>query len=57
MTLIEYIEQHYDGVKARFARATGVERQQVTQWIDKGFIVVDGVLYSPRRELPSPKIK
>lgn len=52
MPLIEYINQYYGGVKAAFARAVGVQPAQVTQWIDKGFIVVNHTLYSPRRELP-----
>lgn len=55
MTLQEYINQHYNGSQAEFARAAGVQRQQVTQWISKKFIVVDGALYSPRRELPETK--
>jgi len=52
MPLNEYITIYYGGVQASFASAVGVKPQQVTQWIDKGFIVVDHVLYSPRRELP-----
>ncbi|MDF8594130.1 hypothetical protein OU564_20145, partial [Escherichia coli] len=34
-----------------FARLTGVQPAQVTQWINKGFIVVNHTLYSPRRKL------
>ena len=51
MELIDYIQKHHGGNQAAFARKQGVKPQQVTQWIEKGFIVVDGVLYSPRREL------
>lgn len=51
MELIDFIQKHYGGNKAAFAKAQGVQPQQVTQWINKGFIVVGGVLYSPRREL------
>ena len=50
-TLKEYIERKHGGVQARFADASGVQRQQVHKWIKGGFIVVDGVLYSPRREI------
>lgn len=53
MTLTDYIATHYSGSQAEFARAAKVKPPQVTQWIDKGFIVVDNTLYSPRRELPS----
>lgn len=52
MPLIEYINQYYGGVQAAFASAAGVKPQQVTQWLDGGFIVVNHTLYSPRRELP-----
>lgn len=51
MTLVEYINKFYGGVKAEFAAAQGVQDQQVTQWVNKHFIVDDHVLYSPRREL------
>ncbi len=53
MTLQEYIKLHYNGNNAEFARACEVKPQQITQWINKGFIVVGDQLYSPRRWLPS----
>ena len=52
-TLREYIEIKYSGSQRAFAKEQGVKPQQVTQWLDKGFIVVNDVLYSPRRELVS----
>jgi len=51
MTIRKYIDKYFDGNQSAFAAAQGVKKQQVTQWIAKGFIVVDDVLYSPRREL------
>ena len=51
MKLTEYINQHHNGNKAAFARSQGVKRQQVTKWVKGGFIVQDGKLYSPRRDL------
>lgn len=39
MPLIEYINKFYRGNQASFARLTGVQPAQVTQWINKGFIV------------------
>ena len=51
MKLSDYIDNHYGGNKAAFARANGVLAQQVTQWVNNDFIVVDDTLYSPRREL------
>ncbi|WP_058912825.1 hypothetical protein [Entomohabitans teleogrylli] len=55
MSLLEYIEKYYGGNQAAFARSCGVKAQQVTQWIDKGFIVVDHQLFSHRRDLPFPE--
>ncbi|ELY6537888.1 hypothetical protein SNR72_002039, partial [Salmonella enterica subsp. enterica serovar Hadar] len=51
MPLIDYIKKYYNGNQASFARLTGVQPAQVTQWLDKKFIVVDHTLYSPRRKL------
>ena len=51
MVLIEYIKNEHGGNQAAFAQSVNVKPQQITQWIKKGFIVVDGVLYSPRRDL------
>ena len=53
MQLIDYIKNEHSGNQAAFAQFVNVKPQQITQWINKGFIVVDGVLYSPRRELKS----
>ncbi len=51
MELIKYIEEYYNGSQAEFAVAQGVKPQQVTQWINKGFVVFNHTLYSPRRDL------
>lgn len=51
MPLLKYIEERFAGSQADFARHVGVMRPQVTQWINKGFVVIDGVLYSPRRSV------
>ena len=53
MKLAEYIKIHFK-TQAAFAAAQGVGKQQVTQWIEKDFIVVDHILYSPRRDLKKP---
>jgi len=50
-TLLEWIALKFKGNQRTFAAAQGVQPPQVTQWIQKDFIVVDGQLYSPRREL------
>ena len=57
MKLIDHISKHHGGNQAKFAREIDppVAARQVTQWINKGFIVVDGVLYSPRRKLKEDK--
>jgi hypothetical protein len=54
MRLIEYITIHFAGNKAEFARHMDVLPQQVTKWINDEWIVVDGKIYSPRRDIPSP---
>jgi hypothetical protein len=51
MPLLDYISKRYGGNQAAFARDQGVPRQQITKWINAEFIVVDGWLYSPRREI------
>jgi len=51
MGLLDYIAVNYSGPQADFAKAQGIKPPQVTQWINKKFIVVEHVLYSPRREL------
>jgi DNA-binding transcriptional regulator YdaS (Cro superfamily) len=50
-SLMNYIKENFNGNQAAFAKAQGVQPPQVTQWINKGFIVIDGRLYSPRRHL------
>ncbi|SFN76597.1 hypothetical protein SAMN05216516_1207 [Izhakiella capsodis] len=52
MPLSEYIAARYGGNQAGFARAMGVNRQQVTKWLNDGWIVSGNWIYSPRRELP-----
>lgn len=56
MKIKEYITTSHNGNQAKFAKSQGTTPQQVTQWINKGFIVVNGVLYSPRRELIKVKL-
>ncbi|MCL8323702.1 helix-turn-helix domain-containing protein [Providencia thailandensis] len=55
MTLIEYINTHYNGSQKDFASKLDIKPQQVTQWINKDFIVINHVLYSPRRDLSNEK--
>ena len=49
--LKDYINREHGGSQIRFAEDNGVRKQQVYKWIVGGFIVVDSVLYSSRREL------
>jgi hypothetical protein len=57
MKLIDHIAAHHGANQAAFARSQGVQRAQVQQWIKMGCIVVDGKLYSPRRELKTNEVK
>lgn len=49
-SLESYISMNFNS-NLRFANLQNVKAPQVTQWKDKKFIVVDDILYSPRREL------
>lgn len=51
MPLIDYIKTHY-GTQKAFAEAIGANQPLVSVWVNKGWIVQDGVLYSPKRQLP-----
>lgn len=57
MKLTEYIEKYYSGNKAEFARDNDVIPQHVTKWVKGGYIVVDGIIYSPRREVKAKELK
>jgi len=51
MALGQYIYKYFGDSQRAFAVEQGVAPAQVTQWLNKGFIVVDDELYSPRRKL------
>lgn len=51
ISLLEYIDKHFNGSKREFAEAQGIKPQQVTRWLNNEFIVVGNILYSERREL------
>ena len=51
MKLIDYINLNFKGNRSAFGRAVGVSRQHVNDWLVKEYIIVDGMLYSPRRAL------
>ena len=50
-TLRAHIDEHHGGCQRTFAAAVGVKPQQVTKWLRMGCVVVDGVLYSARRDI------
>lgn len=52
MLLSNYIKENFADNKAAFARHVGVEPQAVTKWIKANWIIIDNILYSPRREVP-----
>ena len=50
MKLKDYIKSK--GLTQRaFAKLQGVKPSQITQWINKDFIVIDKVMYSERRKI------
>lgn len=52
MELIEYINKYYGGNQAAFARALGVPKQRVSDWINSEYIVYKNTIYSKRRDIP-----
>ena len=50
MSITDYIKANHPS-KASFARSQGINPQEVTKWINKGYIVLDGTIYSPRRKV------
>lgn len=57
MELAEYIEKYFNGNKSAFARHEGVDPSQVHQWIKMGCIVLNGKMYSPRRDMNPIELK
>lgn len=51
MTLTTYINKHYGGLQKDMAADLDVSPSQVSRWISKDYIIIDGVMYSPRRSL------
>ncbi|PQQ35668.1 hypothetical protein C6H68_23910 [Photorhabdus luminescens] len=51
MTLTQYIDCYFGGNQSKFALHIHVTPQQVTKWIDGNWIVVNGILYSPKRSI------
>ena len=49
-SLLSWIKENFK-TQRYFANAQGIKPSQVTAWLKKDFIVVDGVMYAPRREL------
>lgn len=53
--LAEYINRRFNGNRAEFARHMGVFPHKVSEWVKKGWVVVGGQLYGPRRGIPELK--
>lgn len=47
ITLQNFIDKEFKGVKSHFAQHYGIHRQNVNTMIKKGYIVIDGELYRP----------
>lgn len=52
VTLKDHIACYHAGNQADFARHMGVTPQQVTKWINDGWLVSKDTLYSPKRTIP-----
>lgn len=51
MNINEYIEFYFNGNKSDFARYMNVTPQQVTKWVNDNWIISNGKVYSPKRDL------
>ncbi|EEI9689268.1 hypothetical protein CBJ67_000277 [Salmonella enterica subsp. enterica serovar Hillingdon] len=55
MPIREYIDRHFGGNQAAFARAIGKPRQRVTEWLEAGnWYVYDGYLCQRKVKIPAP---
>lgn len=45
--LMEYINMHYNGVKAQFAKDYSIPRQNVNKLISQGYVMIGDTLYRP----------
>jgi hypothetical protein len=50
-SLRTYLAEVFRGTQKHFAHIQGVSPNQAHRWVNTGYIVVDGRLYSPRRKL------
>ncbi len=48
-SLADFITENFNGNQSAFARANGVQRAQVSQWLKAGYIVIDDKLCAIRR--------
>lgn len=51
-TLQGYINSYHAGNQADFARHMDVTPQQVTKWLNAGWLVINDQLFSPKRQIP-----
>ena len=51
ITLAQYIDRHFNGHQSAFAKAQGVQRAQVTQWLKGEYFVSGNELLLKRRTL------
>ncbi|CNE43010.1 MULTISPECIES: hypothetical protein [Yersinia] len=51
-TLEGYIDFYFKGNQSEFARHMDVNRQQVTKWLNDGWVVINHQLFSPKRDVP-----
>lgn len=49
--LADYIKIHFNGSIPRFAEVQGTTRHHVHKWIERGAVVMNGKVYTFRREL------
>lgn len=50
-TIKQIADEYYGGSMSKMAEANNVTQPLLSRWKAKGYVVVDGVLMSPRRTL------
>ena len=50
-TVNQYLVKNFNGNRRFMADANNTSTGHVRNWEEKGWIVIDGVLYAPRRKL------
>lgn len=57
LKISDYIDLFFHNNKSEFARSMNVTPQQVTKWVNGGWVISGGKIYSPKRERTMTTLK